>query len=182
MPPFRCSPDALAYYPDPFDSLRCPQMQCYAMLTEPLLSYPYMRRPLIYSSPLHALSREATFVVTGLYIYSSRHPQCQSFYCPARSVSRCFSTARFESMNLSTQFCMQLSSLPASLPDDIELVMHFLKQVSVSSWTDLCTCVFWFSCCMNCCNSRLSPGVNLASSSVLTLTASESSMTRYVCV
>ena len=30
---------------------------------------------------------------------------------------------------------MQLSSLPASLPDDIEPVMHFLKQVSVSSWT-----------------------------------------------
>jgi hypothetical protein len=56
-------------------------------------------------------------------------------YCAARNLSKCFSTARLESMNLSTQFCMQLSSLPASLPDDIEPVMHFLKQVSVSSWT-----------------------------------------------
>ncbi len=63
------------------------------------------------------------------------HAVFQSIYCPARNVSRCFNTARFESINLSTQFCMQLSSLPASLPDDIELVMHFLKQVSVSSWT-----------------------------------------------
>ena len=57
----------------------------------------------------------------------------EAHYCPACRCSRCFSTAKLESMNLSTQFCMQLSSLPASLPDDIEPVMHFLKQVSVSS-------------------------------------------------
>jgi hypothetical protein len=34
-------------------------------------------------------------------------------------------------MNLSTQFEMQLSSLPANLPPDTDPGMHFLKQVSV---------------------------------------------------
>jgi hypothetical protein len=29
---------------------------------------------------------------------------------------------------------MQLSSFPASLPEDIEPVMHFLKHISVNSW------------------------------------------------
>jgi hypothetical protein len=69
-------------------------------------------------------------IIPNPIIYSS---SAQVHYCPARKCSKCLSTAKFESMNLSTQFCMQLSSLPASLPDDIEPVMHFLKQVSVSS-------------------------------------------------
>jgi len=58
-------------------------------------------------------------------------------HCCDRNLSKCLSTAKFESINLSTQFCMHASSLPASFPDDIDPVIHFLKHVSVSSWTDL---------------------------------------------
>lgn len=36
-------------------------------------------------------------------------------------------------MNLLTQFDMQDSSLLASLPEDIEPVIHFLKHISVNS-------------------------------------------------
>jgi len=147
----------------------------------PLSSNPNICVRTYFQAFANAQSRDA-----AVFCYMSHNVQvappmqlCQVVYCPARSFSRWFSTAKFESINLSTQFCTQLSSLPASLPDDIEPVMHFLKQVSVSSWTDLCTVDFWFSFCINCCSSRLSPGVNLASSSVLTLTDSESSMVEY---
>jgi len=54
-------------------------------------------------------------------------------YWRDRKVSKCFNTARLESMNRSTQFVMHESSLLDSLPAVIELVMHFLKQVSVRS-------------------------------------------------
>jgi len=97
-------------------------------------------------------------------------------HCPARRVSRCLSTARFESINLSTQFCIHVSSLLASFPDEIDPVTHFLKHVSVNSWTDFWTWVFCPSFCRNTWSSRWSLGVNFESSSVLTLMLLSSSM------
>jgi len=48
----------------------------------------------------------------------------------ARSVSKCFKICRLESYQRLTQLLMHVSSLPASFPVVIELVMHFLKQIS----------------------------------------------------
>jgi len=79
------------------------------------------------------------FKNSGNLIYSIRKMPVRtpsrrlSAHCPALNVSRCFNTAKFESMNLSTQFCMHVSSLLASLPDDMDPEMHFLKHVSVNS-------------------------------------------------
>lgn len=48
--------------------------------------------------------------------------------------SKCFSTAVFASRNLSTQFCVHVSSLELSLPPEMPPVMHFVQHVSVRLW------------------------------------------------
>lgn len=68
----------------------------------------------------------------------------------ARSVSKCFKICRLESYQRLTQLLMHVSSLPASFPVVIELVMHFLKQISARE------CVFfaiWLFCCSLCRNT-----------------------------
>lgn len=50
--------------------------------------------------------------------------------CPLIS-SKCFSTASFASKNLSTQFCVQLSSVLSNVPLEIPFVTHFVQQISV---------------------------------------------------
>lgn len=48
--------------------------------------------------------------------------------------SKCFNTAVFASKNLSTQFCVQLSSLLLSLPPEMPPVIHLVQQMSVRLW------------------------------------------------
>lgn len=56
-------------------------------------------------------------------------------YVPAvLMLSSCLNTTLFASRKRSTQFCMHGSSLRSSLPEEILLVMHLRKQMSVKVW------------------------------------------------
>ena len=92
------------------------------------------------STPLTPISAQAA--------HPSLFPHCACFhlffyldiasaepsYISPLICSKCFNTAIFASKNLSTQFVVQLSSLPLSLPLDILPVMHFVQHMSVRLW------------------------------------------------
>jgi len=111
-------------------SFSCHELKICPELLSPVNS----KAPAHYHIRRRLLSMICIVSICNRTISNSIFPDRFGRYCCCLNASKCLSITMFESNNRFTQFVIQLSSLPASFPDAIDPVMHFLKHISVNSW------------------------------------------------